>query len=476
MVACCAGLPLALGIVAARATRQPRFPLMVLAGELRDRSRLLDILDPGDPDSALRAVLSWSADALSDPARASFGLLGLVPGPDISLAGAAALFGQPMPTAQTVLRELDDQSLVRQHAPDRYRMHDLVRLYAAEYATHHHAEAGRDTALRRLVDHYVRTAHEWAQSLPLPLPGQEPGPVVTSGQLDSPADEIAALDWFAAEHACLLAAQRLAAERGWHDRVWQLAKALDPFHLRQGHPDSQLTAARAGLAAAECLGDPATLASAHGTLGHACTRLGLRQEALTHLSRALSLAEQSGDPVGQAFTHFALAWEWGQRDDDRQALRHAADALRLFRTLGSTTMQGWALTTMGWHHARVGEHDQARSASEAALGLHCRNRDGAGEAAAQDSLGHAAHRAGQPFRAVHHYRRAIVLRRANGNTYLEADTLLRLGEVYAELDRPGPATRAWTRAIDLYRTQRRDMDADALQRRLDTLGDPGQKL
>jgi DNA-binding SARP family transcriptional activator len=94
LVACCAGLPLALSIVAARATRHPDFPLAVLADELRDRSGRLDALDPGDPQATLRVVLSWSHHALSEAAAAAFGLLGLAPGPDISLPAAAALLAQ----------------------------------------------------------------------------------------------------------------------------------------------------------------------------------------------------------------------------------------------------------------------------------------------------------------------------------------------------------------------------------------------
>ena len=56
----CAGLPLAVGIVAARAHQHPDFRLAVLADELRDSSARLDALDAGDLRANLRAVLSWS--------------------------------------------------------------------------------------------------------------------------------------------------------------------------------------------------------------------------------------------------------------------------------------------------------------------------------------------------------------------------------------------------------------------------------
>ncbi|MEV4581475.1 BTAD domain-containing putative transcriptional regulator [Nonomuraea jabiensis] len=64
----CGGLPLALGIVAARARMHPGFPLAVLAGQLREDSSRLDLLDAGEQTASLRAVFSWSYRALTPPA------------------------------------------------------------------------------------------------------------------------------------------------------------------------------------------------------------------------------------------------------------------------------------------------------------------------------------------------------------------------------------------------------------------------
>src|SRR5260370_526448 len=80
----CAGLPLALSAVAARAAARPGFPLAVLAAELRDVRGRLDALDAGDPATSMRAVLSWSCRHLDPPAAALFRPLGIHPRPDIS--------------------------------------------------------------------------------------------------------------------------------------------------------------------------------------------------------------------------------------------------------------------------------------------------------------------------------------------------------------------------------------------------------
>ena len=57
LLACCAGLPLALSIVAGRAEEAPDFPLSALAAELHDVTTRLEVLDE-DPAASVRAVLS----------------------------------------------------------------------------------------------------------------------------------------------------------------------------------------------------------------------------------------------------------------------------------------------------------------------------------------------------------------------------------------------------------------------------------
>jgi predicted ATPase len=88
LVALCAGLPLALGIVAARANTQPGFPLSAFAEELRSSAGRLDALD--DDTTGLRNVLSWSYRALASAAATLFAQLGAVPGPDFGEAAAAS--------------------------------------------------------------------------------------------------------------------------------------------------------------------------------------------------------------------------------------------------------------------------------------------------------------------------------------------------------------------------------------------------
>ncbi len=464
LLAYCRGLPLAISVVAARAAGH--LPLARLAGELRAAATRLDALDTGDPASAVRAVLACSLHAQTPEAATVFALLGLAPGNDIGLPAAAALTATH---ALEPLRALEHANLVQQHTPGRYRMHDLVRLYAAERARHDLSPRTLDEAARRLVDFYLHTGHAGARLLPSPLPPPEPEPAAAEVMPERLPDEGAALSWFDVEHANLLAAQRLAAEHGWHGAVWHLASVLAPFHLRRGHQHEHVEVWLAGLDAARRLPDPRRLAAAHGWLGHAYTRVGRHPDALRQLTEALAVAERIGDPAGQALTHVMLAWAWGQHGDDQRALTHADRALRLCESLTRPALRAWIVTALGWYQARVGKAADARDSAESILAMGREHRDPEAEASALDILGHTAHRAGHHAEAVDHYRQAVSLRRELGSTYLAADTLTRLGEAHAALGQPDHARLAWDQAITLYQAQQRETDADQLRLRRDTL-------
>ncbi|WP_406486378.1 NB-ARC domain-containing protein [Streptomyces phaeochromogenes] len=167
----CAGLPLALAIVAARAAAQPGLPLARLAQELRLAESRLDALDGGDPASRIRAVFSWSYRALHPEGANLFRLLGLHPGPDIGLPAAAALAGVPVAELRAPLTELVRGHLLAEPAAGRYSFHGLLRAYAAGLVATHDDAVGR-AATRRVLDHYLHTAHR-ADVLLTPQPHPE---------------------------------------------------------------------------------------------------------------------------------------------------------------------------------------------------------------------------------------------------------------------------------------------------------------
>ncbi|MEV0460150.1 ATP-binding protein, partial [Catellatospora methionotrophica] len=467
----CAGLPLALSIVAARAAARRDFALNAFAEELRDAATRLDALDTADLTTDLRAVFATSYEALPPPAARLFRLLGTVPGPDIGLPAAAALAEDEPGRIRLQLRLLDAAHLLQEHQPGRYRMHDLLRLYAAERCRDEDGAPARSTALGRLVDFYLRTGYA-ADRLLDPLRPEEPGQQPPPGPSHPLPDANAALAWFDAEHSCLLNAQRRAAEHGWHPRVWQLAWAMSSYHWQRGHLQAGFQTWQAGLAAANQLGAPGPLAIAHRLLARSCTLLGRHAEAVTHLDQALTLFEAADAPTDQAHTHQTLAWVWGQQGDDARALAHATRALTLHRELGNTAWEADALNLAGWYSARLGDHGQAHALSLRALALYRRHGNRNGEAATLDSLGYVAHLSAAHPTALRYYRLALALFRELGNHAYTADTLTHLGETHRALGEHAAAEDAWRQAVDLYRTQQRTRDMRRVEELLATLRSP----
>jgi transcriptional regulator with XRE-family HTH domain len=135
----CGGLPLALRMAGARLRHRPGWTVAVLAERLRDNASRFD------------AVFGMSLQQLDTDQRRMFRLLGVLPGADFDAEVAGALADMP---PDQVLEELVDAHLVQELAPGRYRMHDLVRRYAADLAAEEEPLA--DAALRRVLSHYLR--------------------------------------------------------------------------------------------------------------------------------------------------------------------------------------------------------------------------------------------------------------------------------------------------------------------------------
>ncbi|HVV19631.1 MAG TPA: BTAD domain-containing putative transcriptional regulator [Pseudonocardiaceae bacterium] len=459
----CAGLPLAISIVAARAAAHPGFPLSALAAELRDATTRLDALDAGELTANLRAVFGSSYETLDAEAATLLGLLGLAPGPDIGLPAVASLAAVPAARARVLLHRLETAHLVQQYDIGRYRMHDLVRLYAIERARH------SDEALRRLVDFYLHTAHQGDHLLyphrpPIDLERPVPG-CVPAALAD--ADE--AMAWFDAEHACLLAAQRLAADREWHREVWQLAWSLSAYHRRRGRLHDDGVVWRAALAAAERLHDTTVLAQAHKRLGGMLARAGEHEGALEHLRQALAYTAELNDVAGQIDTHQALTVLWATMGDYQHALDSASAALDLARTSGNEVWQADALNAVGMCEAELDRFAPARAHCEEALRLQRSSGNGEGEAETLDSLGYLEHRSGNHAAALDYYRQALGVYDRLNFDYQKADTLERIGDAYASLGQPSQAADLWHQAIRMYETQNRTQAAEQLRDQVEGL-------
>jgi tetratricopeptide (TPR) repeat protein len=452
-------LPLALEIVAGRAIVHPDFPLQVIAEELQEASARLDRLGFGDPPGNVRAVFSWSYAALPPQSARVFRLIGIAPGATIEASAIAALTGTSGEQVRAALMHLESSSLIYQYRPYRYRLHDLVRLYAAEQAAQDEDAASHRDALRRILDHYLFTAYsgdrliaEHRRSIDLgrPAPGSGPTPL---------HDDISALQWFSVEHSNLLAAQNMAAAQGWFDRVWQFAWVLDSYHWRRGHLHEDITSWEAGLAAAEQTHDTFAIGLAHRRLGRAYGRANRYDLALEHMTTGLGYAERAADAPGQAHARRILSWICHQLNDDETALRHAIISFDIYTDLGNPVWTAHALDELGVCYLRLGQYAAAMDCCRQALELHRSYHHRAGEAESLDSLGNIMLATGQYLSAAERYREALAVYRALDNTYDEASVLEHLGHAFAVLGRQDEALRFWEEALSLYKLTHRVAEA-----------------
>src|SRR5439155_2774154 len=163
-------------------------------------------------------------------------------------------------------------------------------------------------------------------TLPAPAPGVHP---------EQLADIDAALAWFTAEHAVLLASVRQAAATGFDTHTWALAWTLVNFLERRGHWRDWVEVQHAALLAAQRLGEPRREGAAHHLLANAYLRLDRYAEAREHLQCGLRLFEGVGDGNGQADIHHSLARMSERTGDYPAALRHTERSYALYRATGN---------------------------------------------------------------------------------------------------------------------------------------------
>jgi DNA-binding SARP family transcriptional activator len=443
----CAHLPLALSVAAARAAARPGFALAALAGELADAAGRLDALDAGDPGSSVRAVFSWSTRQLSDQAARMFRLLGIHPGPDISVPAAASLAGTSEPEARRLLGGLARAHLVAEHVPGRYAFHDLLRAYAAEQAQRTDSDTGRREATGRVLDHYLHTA---AGAGLLLLPAKEPvvlAPPRPGAAPSEPADYSQAQAWFEAEHQVLLVAVTLAAGSGFDSHAWQLPWAMASYLQTRGHYQEWAATQRRALAAAARLGDAAAQALSGRLLAMACAQLGDHDQALGHFASSLTLYQRLGNRLGEAKIHQSLGFLAEQQRRYADALDHAEQALRLCQAIGDRANEAEALNSVGWCHGLLGDYQQARAFCRHALTLSAEIGNRRTEGNAWDSVGYAEHHLGDLAEAAACYQRALSIFRESGDRFNEADTLTHLGDTRHAAGELAQAREAWQQAL-----------------------------
>jgi DNA-binding SARP family transcriptional activator/tetratricopeptide (TPR) repeat protein len=449
IVGSCAGLPLALRIAAERAAHRPTLALAKLASELAAEQRRLDALSIGeDGDASVRSVFSWSYERLPPDAASMLRLLGVHPGPDISIPAAAALAGSTLDDAASKLGVLADAHMLREAAVDRYQFHDLLRTYAAERATVDEPLAKRTAALRRVLTWYLHTADAADRVLVpmrshVPLDGTSAEPLGFASYND-------ALAWCDAEYANLMAAVPAAAELGEDAIAWKLPVALACYlQIVQAWAD-WVTAGQIAVRAAQRAGDLRGEAWLLNQLSFPYMGLERFDDALDSLQRSLRIRKEIGDRRAEGSTLNNIGAVYGDVGRVDDSIRYFRSALDLAVETGHERSESIAQLNLGEAYQKLAQHDKAASCLQQALRIARENNDAMVEGTALSDLSETFRTLGQAAATVDHLRQALDAWQRAGDRRNEAETQFKLGDLLSGVGEARLAHEHWRAAQALF--------------------------
>lgn len=465
----CAYLPLALRIAAERIASHPYRTLADLTEELANGRDRLDMLVTGDDDTtAVRVMFSWSYQALPPETARVFRLLGLHVGPDISVPATAALAGITTVRARQLLDHLTGVHLLEETGRDRYRFHDLLRIYAAERAATEETDHERDDAVHRLLSWYLHTANAAGRVLT---------PQWRYVSLDSPEADFSplafttyrqALEWCEAERVNLVAATRHAAECDQHIIAWKLPAVLWDFFRLRGHWADWITTHETGLAATRYLHDRHGEAWIANNLGDGYQGLGRFDEALDHLQQALVAWRELNDRWGEGWTLYNLGTVYRRMGRFDEALEHYHQALARGREMSKPWGEAWALHSLATTYRSLGRFDEAFDHYHQSLIVRREINDRDGEGWTLHSLAITYRSLGRFDEALDHYHQSLIVYREINDRWGEGRTLYNVGEVLSDTGRLAAARVSWDQALTIFE-ELGDPQAIEVRARLETL-------
>lgn len=447
LAARCGYLPLALRIAAERVTSHPQWTLVDLLADLASERDRLDMLaaDDDDETTGLRAVFSWSYHALPPATARLFRLLGLHRGAEISTEVAAALTDSTVTSTRRLLDSLAGTHLIEELRRDRYRFHDLVRLYAADRAEHEEPQRERASAQARMLAWYLHAAEAADRALsphrervPLDPPDRPPPTFAGYDQ---------AWDWCETERANLVAATRQAADLG-HDRIaWQLPGVLLTYFTHRRPRTDWLISHEVGLLASRRAGDRYGEAWILTSLSLIYRVLRRFDDAMGCLRDALPLWQEVGELWAQGWVLFDTGFLHYEQGSYEEALDYLRQALAVRRDAGDRWGEGSTLILLATVLRRLDRLDEAVGHAGEALALELETGNRRGEANAMHILGVLYHDLGRLDEAFDHLRRALAVLREARSRLGEAETLRSIGELHQQRGEQAEAREAWQRAL-----------------------------
>jgi len=405
-------IPLALRIVGNRIASRPSWQAADFAERMRSTENRLRLLVAGD--LAVEAAFALSYDDLESSTAQLFRSISVIDGATFDARIAAATAGIDVIDADDLLEELTDLGLVESRGGSRYRVHDLIRLFARARLNRDglgqggHEERDR---LRHWLLASLERAGAWFEPERLP-----------EMRLDNGAgfpDPATAQAWIRLEEAHWWPAMKAAANSGEYETVTDVADSLHWFSELWMEWGNWRELFALAVDSARALDDP-------------------RLEAM-HLG----------------YLVWATVLETG---DDVEGIRLAELAVAAATVSEDNTQIGWAKFYAGWMYYRVGRIEESTTMSLESVAEFETVGDFDGAAQSMTILARAQHdRAGHEQMIV---ALSEVANRLNVDTSVNRATVRRttmlvihrfLTASYLAVDRPADAVTSATAAIDAAR-------------------------
>ncbi|OZM71725.1 SARP family transcriptional regulator [Amycolatopsis antarctica] len=454
IVRSCGYVPLAIRIAGARLAGRKAWTLRVLHDRLADGSRRLNELRIGE--LGVRSSFELSLRQLPPPAVRAFGLFALLGAQEFPGWVVQALLDTP--DADEALDALVDANLVALRGTDvngqpRYRVHELLRDYAAEVLDGELPAARRRAALGRALSGWRHLAGMAAEGLPMAF-GAFAGTCPSSWRLPEPvAARLLAspLRWFAAERRSLTTAVDLAVDAGFDELAWQLTAVCVPFFdLRSHYEDWQVGHERA-LGAVRETGNGLGEATLLRGLGQVHLYRDEYAEARSRMAAARAGYAGLGERRGEGYALAGLGTVARVRDQPAQALRHYQASFAALVDVGDRGGEAQLRSSIGMAHAQLGDSAAAADWLGRALALARELADPHREAKVLTELGGLHGVAGRVGEALDCLGQAVAILQDLRDERCTAYALLGIGRVMIAAGEPSYASGPARRALEVFR-------------------------
>jgi DNA-binding SARP family transcriptional activator/tetratricopeptide (TPR) repeat protein len=374
----CGRLALAIRLAGARLAHRPRWRVADLLSRLG--GAVLPELVAENRNLAGAFALSYGQ--LTDPLQRTFRLLGCYPGADFDAVAVAALTRRTLPEARDLLDDLVDIHLVEEPEPGVYRLHDLLREFAAVLAHSVPPDERREAviAVADLQLHALAATVSGParQTLDRHLKSRRP---LREDLVPAVPDPAARLE---RERGSLAAFVEAAVVVGRTDYAWQIPRAAWWHLFRRGY-DADIA-------------------------------------ELCH--RALVITERAGDRYGQAVIANYLSSAYARRTDNDRSRHYLQLSIRLYEEAGDLKSLVNSLNNLASLDFMADRFAESVRASDAAFRMSVRARDGSDARLRWNNLATPYARLGRNAEALRYYRLQLSAASEQGDRELIGTSLV----------------------------------------------------